>query len=68
GATMGARGLTSRELEIARLAAQRLRATDIAARLSISRRTVEAHLASVYAKVGVNSRRELADRIDDLAG
>jgi len=68
GATLGARGVTSRELEVARLAARRLSAAEIAAQLCISRRTVETHLASVYAKVGINSRTELADRLADLVG
>lgn len=65
-ATMGARAITSRELEVARLAARRLSAAEIAAQLCISRRTVETHLASVYAKVGINSRGELADRLAEL--
>jgi DNA-binding CsgD family transcriptional regulator len=65
-ATLGARAITSRELEVARLAARRLSAAEIAAQLCISRRTVETHLASVYAKVGINSRGELADRLAEL--
>jgi DNA-binding CsgD family transcriptional regulator len=65
-ATLGVRAITSRELEVARLAARRLSAAEIAAQLCISRRTVETHLASVYAKVGINSRGELADRLAEL--
>jgi DNA-binding CsgD family transcriptional regulator len=65
-ATLGARAITSRELEVARLAARRLSAAEIAAQLCISRRTVETHLASVYTKVGINSRGELADRLAEL--
>jgi DNA-binding CsgD family transcriptional regulator len=65
GVALGAQGLTARELEVARLAAKRLSAAEIAEQLFISRRTVETHLASVYAKVGVNSRSDLAARLKD---
>jgi DNA-binding CsgD family transcriptional regulator len=34
--------------------------SQVAARLGISRRTVEAHLRSIYQKVGVSSRLALA--------
>ena len=47
--TSGAR-LTARELETARLAAEGLTDRQIATRLSISERTVHAHLRSAYAK------------------
>jgi len=53
---------------VARLAAKRFTAAEIAVQLCISRRTVETHLASVYAKVGISSRSELADRLADLVG
>jgi DNA-binding CsgD family transcriptional regulator len=65
-AAVGAGGLTAREWEVARLAAQRLTAQEIAERLFISRRTVETHLAHVYGKVGVTSKGELARRLADL--
>jgi DNA-binding CsgD family transcriptional regulator len=64
---LGPEALTARELEIARSAAQRLTAQEIADRLFISRRTVEGHLASVYTKLGVSSRAELARKLDELA-
>lgn len=54
-------GLTPREEEIARLAAQGLTNAAIGARLYLSVRTVENHLAHVYDKLGVRGRRALAD-------
>jgi predicted ATPase/DNA-binding CsgD family transcriptional regulator len=48
--------LTVREMEILRLLAQDLSNPQIAERLVVSRRTVDAHLQSVYAKLGVKSR------------
>lgn len=51
--------LTSREEEVARLAAQGKHNQAIAARLVVSVRTVEAHLANAYTKLGITSRREL---------
>lgn len=67
-AALGAQSLTGRELEVARLAADRLSSTDIANRLYISHRTVEAHLANVYTKLSVNSRSALATKLAELAG
>jgi DNA-binding CsgD family transcriptional regulator len=52
--------LTSREEEVARLAAQSLSNQVIAHRLFLSVRTVEAHLSHVYTKLGVTGRAELA--------
>lgn len=52
--------LTPSEERIARLAAGGLRNREIAARLFISAKTVEASLARAYAKLGVRSRTELA--------
>jgi DNA-binding CsgD family transcriptional regulator len=56
----GGEGLTTREREVAGLAARGLTDVEIAARLSVSRRTVETHLYRVYAKLGVSGRRDLA--------
>jgi predicted ATPase/DNA-binding CsgD family transcriptional regulator len=48
--------LTKREIEILRLVAQGLTDTQIAKRLVLSPRTVNAHLTSIYRKLDVNSR------------
>jgi DNA-binding CsgD family transcriptional regulator len=64
---LGARSITGRELEVARLGANRLSSAEIAARLFISHRTVETHLASVYTKLQVNSRSGLADKLAELS-
>ncbi len=49
-------GLTAREVEVLRLVAQGLTYAQIAEQLIISRRTVNAHLTSIYSKLGVNGR------------
>ncbi len=58
--------LTPREMEVARLAAQGKRNSEIARDLHISVRTVETHLANIYAKLNVRSRAELGHLIRDL--
>ena len=55
--------LTRREREVAGLAAAGASSKEIAARLHISARTVENHLQSIYAKLGVTSREQLARAI-----
>jgi DNA-binding CsgD family transcriptional regulator/tetratricopeptide (TPR) repeat protein len=49
-------GLTTRELQVLDLLCQGMRNAEIAQRLSRSVRTVDHHLASVFAKLGVDSR------------
>jgi non-specific serine/threonine protein kinase len=49
-------GLTRRELEVLKLVASGLTNAQVAERLFISPRTVNAHLNSIYGKLGVSSR------------
>ncbi len=49
-------GLTSREIEVLGLVAAGMTSAQIAKELFLSPRTVEAHLASIYHKLGVTSR------------
>jgi len=55
--------LTGQEAQIARLAADGLTNLEIGVRLFLSKRTVEWHLAKVYAKLAVRSRRGLRDAL-----
>jgi DNA-binding CsgD family transcriptional regulator len=49
-------GLNARELEVLRLVTLGLTYAQIAEQLIISPRTANAHLRSIYGKLGVNSR------------
>jgi DNA-binding CsgD family transcriptional regulator len=62
----GLRSLTKRELEVARMAAEGYTAAEVGRRLYIGDRTVESHLASVYAKLEINSRLQLIRIADQL--
>ena len=62
----GRDGLTSRERDVARLAASGATARQIAETLHIGERTVETHLGNVYAKLGVQSKLELARRAAEV--
>ncbi|MEV7728443.1 AAA family ATPase [Streptomyces sp. NPDC087917] len=53
-------GLTPREREIAALVAEGLTTPSIAARLYVSPRTVDTHLAHIYRKTGITTRAALA--------
>jgi DNA-binding CsgD family transcriptional regulator len=54
-------GLTPQELRVARLAATGATNRDIGAQLFLSPRTVAQHLHRAYPKLGITTRRQLAD-------
>jgi len=56
-------GLTSRQLQVHALLGEGLSNTEIAARLVLSRNTVNHHVAAVLAKLGVASRTEAARKL-----
>jgi len=59
--------LTPAEREVARLVANGLTNAEAADRLLVSCRTIEAHLAHLYAKLGIHSRAELCGWTDDAS-
>ncbi len=60
---MGWEGLTDSELGVARLAAEGLTNREIGDRLFISRRTVGTHLTHIFQKLEINTRTQLARRV-----
>jgi predicted ATPase/DNA-binding CsgD family transcriptional regulator len=58
--------LSRREMEVAQLVAEGATNAQVAAQLFISERTVESHLASVFNKLGVDSRVQVARWIVSL--
>jgi non-specific serine/threonine protein kinase len=56
--------LTEREREIAVLVAEGMSNRDIARQLAIAKRTVDAHLGHIFAKLGISSRVRLATWLD----
>ncbi|MCV6974766.1 helix-turn-helix transcriptional regulator [Mycobacterium bourgelatii] len=58
--TTGWASLTPTERDVVRLVGDGLANNEIAARLFVSRRTVQTHLTHVYAKLGLTSRVQLA--------
>ncbi|MBV9546090.1 MAG: helix-turn-helix transcriptional regulator [Chloroflexi bacterium] len=65
-ASLGASGLSPHERQVALLAAQGQSARNIADELLIGERTIETHLANVYAKLGVRSKTDLVRRASEL--
>ena len=56
-------GITPREEEIVKLVARGCSTREIAGALYISEHTVNNHLRSIFEKAGVNSRREMVQRL-----
>jgi DNA-binding CsgD family transcriptional regulator len=56
-------GLTSREREVALLVSDGLRSREVAERLGIASQTVKSHLKTIFDKLGVRNRVELARRL-----
>jgi pimeloyl-ACP methyl ester carboxylesterase/DNA-binding CsgD family transcriptional regulator len=64
--SVGSGALSRREHEVALLASRGQTAAQIAKHLFISERTVETHLSSVYAKLGLRSKGELILRAPEF--
>ncbi|MGC5382761.1 helix-turn-helix transcriptional regulator [Micromonospora sp. DT68] len=61
--------LTAHELHIARLVATGATSREVGAQLFLSPRTIEAHLRSIFRKLGITSRRQLKElALPDWAG
>ena len=58
--------LSERELDVLRLLATDLDGPDIARQLFVSVNTMRTHTKSIYAKLGVNSRRAAVRRAEEL--
>ena len=58
--------LSERELDVLLLLATDLDGPDIARRLFVSLNTMRTHTRSIYAKLGVNSRRAAVSRAEEL--
>jgi DNA-binding CsgD family transcriptional regulator len=63
-AAPAADGLTQREREVALLVADGLRSREVAERLGIASQTVKSHLKTIFDKLGVRNRVELARRLE----
>jgi DNA-binding CsgD family transcriptional regulator len=63
-ATRGRDALTPSEFRVAQMAAAGRTNREIAESLFVTLRTVETHLTSSYAKLGITSRRQLTARLD----
>jgi non-specific serine/threonine protein kinase len=67
GSWAGSEELTARERQIAVLVARGLSNKDVAERLVISKRTVDAHVNHIFAKLGLSSRVQLSIWLRDQA-
>jgi DNA-binding NarL/FixJ family response regulator len=63
-ALSGAAALTSSERRVAEMAADGQSNKDIAQALYVTPKTVEVHLSNTYRKLGIKSRRALAEALD----
>lgn len=63
---IGVDSLSRREREVALLASRGETAQEIAEHLYMSKRTVESHLVTIYAKLGVHAKTELIRRAAEL--
>ena len=61
--TLGQFGLTAREEQVARLLARRASNREIAEQLDMSPHTVRHHVESIFAKLGIHSRRLVAAQL-----
>jgi DNA-binding CsgD family transcriptional regulator len=60
--------LSPQELQIAQFAAEGLSNREIGERLYLSHRTVESHLYRVFPKLGITSRGQLRDALEEASG
>jgi DNA-binding NarL/FixJ family response regulator len=68
GRTRSPGELTETERRVAELVARGLSNKEVAGKLFVTVRAVEANLSKVYAKLGVRSRTELATRFHSTVG
>jgi DNA-binding CsgD family transcriptional regulator len=66
GRSASADELTETEHQIAHLAAEGRTNREVAETLFVSQKTVEANLSRAYRKLGISSRRQLAERLESL--